>query len=136
MNSDLEATYGCDPASVAPARRWAHEVLSRRLGVYDMIDDAVLVVSELVTNAIRADCSQVLVRIAVESDAVRIGVFDDAAGIPEQRDVSASAPAGRGLKIVAAVARQWGVRPRRTDGRPGKEVWARVALDRRPSQLT
>lgn len=136
MNSDLETTYRCDPAAVAPARRWAYDALSQRLGMDDVIDDAVLVVSELVTNAIRAHCSQISIRIVVENDTVRIGVLDDASGSPEQQDVAADAAAGRGLKIVAAVARQWGVRPQNREGRPGKEVWARLSFDHRPSQLT
>ena len=134
MNSDLEATYRCDPADVAPARRWVYQALCNLLDVGDVVDDAVLVVSELVTNAIRAECSQILVRIAVEPDAIRIGVLDDADGSPRPQDVGIGSAAGRGLKIVAAVSRQWGVRPRRDDGHPGKEVWARLSLDNRPSQ--
>jgi anti-sigma regulatory factor (Ser/Thr protein kinase) len=136
MNPDLEATYRCDPGVVGPARRWAYEMLCSRLPVGDVLDDAVLVVSELVTNAIRAECSQISIRIAVEADAVLIGVVDDATGSPRQEDVSTTAAAGRGLKIVAAVSRQWGVRPRRGDGHAGKEVWARLSLDGRPSQLS
>jgi hypothetical protein len=70
----------------------------------------------------------VSVGIAVEPDAVRVGVTDDADGIPQQLDVSEFDTAGRGLQIVAAVARQWGVRPLGMDGRPAKEVWARLSL--------
>ena len=136
MNSDLEVTYRCDPGAVAPARQWTYETLCNRLRVGDVVDDAVLVVSELVTNAVRAECSQISIRIAFESDAVRIGVLDDAAGSPHEEDVAITSAAGRGLKIVAAVSHQWGVRPRRTDGRPGKEVWARLSLDHRSSQLS
>lgn len=136
MNSDLEATYRCDPAAVAPARRWAYQALSQRVGAKDAVDDAVLVVSELVTNAVRAESSQVLVHLEVESNAILVGVLDDAAGSPRQQDVAATAPAGRGLNIVAAVARQWGVRPRRADGLAGKEVWARIALDARTPRLS
>ena len=123
-------------AAVAPARRWTYETLCSRLVLDDVVEDAVLVVSELVTNAIRAQCSQISVRIAVEPDAVRIGVLDDAEGSPRQQDVTSTSAAGRGLKIVAAVSRQWGVRPRHDDGRPGKEVWARLSLDGRRSALS
>jgi anti-sigma regulatory factor (Ser/Thr protein kinase) len=131
MSYDAVASYGCDPNQVAPARRWTHQALSQRLGdgtADDVVQDAVLVVSELVTNAIRAACSQVSVGIAVEPDAVRVGVTDDADGIPQQLDASEFDTAGRGLQIVAAVARQWGVRPIGMDGRPAKEVWARLSL--------
>jgi anti-sigma regulatory factor (Ser/Thr protein kinase) len=134
MRYDAVATYDCGPGEVAPARRWAEQALSQRLldgpdGFGDgVVEDAVLVISELVTNAIRADCSQVEVGIAVEPDAVRVGVVDDAQGTPQPRSTTGGDVAGRGLQIVAAVARQWGVRPAGLDGRPAKEVWALLPL--------
>jgi anti-sigma regulatory factor (Ser/Thr protein kinase) len=139
MKYDAVATYDCGPGQVAPARRWAHQALSQRLAdgadsaeiIADgVVEDAVLVISELVTNAIRADCSQVEVGITVERDAVLVGVVDDAAGTPQPRSATGGDVAGRGLQIVAAVARQWGVRPAGLGGRPAKEVWASLPLRR------
>lgn len=131
MRYDVVATYDCGPGEVAPARRWAQQALSQRLADGSMdgvVEDAVLVISELVTNAIRAQCSHVEIGIAVESDAVLVGVVDDASGIPQERAVSSADASGRGLKIVAAVARQWGVRPISLDGHSAKEVWAMLPL--------
>lgn len=137
MKYDAVATYDCGPGEVAPARRWAHQALSQRLAdgsdnlgdfADGVVEDAVLVISELVTNAIRADCSQVEVGIAVEPDALIVGVVDDAHGTPQPRPTTGADVAGRGLQIVAAVARQWGVRPAGLDGRPAKEVWASLPL--------
>jgi two-component sensor histidine kinase len=132
MSYDDVVTYGCDPAEVGPARRWTECALVTRLpgDATAVVDDAVLVVSELLTNAIRASCSAVSIGIAVEADAVRVAVRDDAQGVPTPRQPDPAEPAGRGLTIVAAVARQWGVRPCEVDGREGKEVWARLSLSR------
>ena len=134
MRYDDVVRYGCDPADVGPARRWTERALMTRLPdtASAVVGDAVLVVSELVTNAIRAHCSAVAVGIAVEPDSVRVAVSDNAAGTPTPKQAAPEEPAGRGLAIVAAVARQWGVRPCDIDGREGKEVWARLSLTREP----
>lgn len=135
MSYDDVVTYGCDPADVGSARRWTERALITRLpdDATAVVDDAVLIVSELLTNAIRASCSAVSIGIAVEPDSIRVAVSDDASGTPTPRHAGPGEPAGRGLSIVAAVARQWGVRPCAVDGREGKEVWARLLLTRGPA---
>jgi|SRR5579875_1533426 len=137
MRYDVAKTYDCAPGEVAPARRWAQQALLQLLadsaveGSPDgVVEDAVLVISELVTNAIRADCSQVEVGIALEDDAVLVAVVDDARGTPQPRTAAGGDVAGRGLHIVAALSRQWGVRPVELGGRPAKEVWAMLPLRR------
>jgi serine/threonine-protein kinase RsbW len=83
-----------------------------------------LVVSELVTNALRAGCSSADLNIEVGSEAVRVGVIDDGPGVPVVQLAEPEDVRGRGLFLVAALAEDWGVR--RTER--GKEVWAALPL--------
>jgi two-component sensor histidine kinase len=106
-------------------------VLRRSLGdnsrSREVIDDAELVVSELMTNAIDADCGDAELTVTVATDgAVRIEVEDDALGLPQEAVVPLSAPRGRGLALVAALSTRWGYekKPR------GKRVWAELPARR------
>jgi anti-sigma regulatory factor (Ser/Thr protein kinase) len=119
-----------EAASTAIVRRH----LARDLASYDLpadaIDDAVLVASELVGNAVRhtrATGSATLdVSWDVDSSGVRVCVGDPSDEQPHLRIVGDDEPKGRGLKIVAAMADEWGVER----GARGKTVWAHVPLQR------
>jgi sigma-B regulation protein RsbQ len=73
-------------------------------------DDAVLVVSELVTNAVRAGARHCSVELQLAADAIEIVVFDDAPGSPHLMAPDELADHGRGLPIVNALAQRWRVR--------------------------
>jgi anti-sigma regulatory factor (Ser/Thr protein kinase) len=82
-------------------------------------DDALLLTSELVTNAVLHGRSEVCVEVAVRDRVVRIVVLDENSRHPQPVPQDADALDGRGLALVDAVAEQWGV-----DDRPlGKAVW-------------
>lgn len=83
------------------------------------------VVSELVTNSVRAGAQTILVQLVLGRARLRIEVTDDVAGWPRLRTPRPDDPTGRGLTLVAALADGWGVSP--IPG-PGKLVWATVAL--------
>ena len=83
-----------------------------------------MVVSELVTNAIRADASTIQLEVGRVGGLFRIGVIDDAHGTPKLAEPDPTAPAGRGLRIVDALSARWGVEPAGT----GKRVWAELDL--------
>jgi anti-sigma regulatory factor (Ser/Thr protein kinase) len=122
MSFRSNASFPCDPASPGLARTWAAEQLtaaSTRPTPPTIVDDAVLVVSELVTNALRAGFS-CAVTIEVGVDALRVGVVDDGPGLPVVHIAQPDDVSGRGLFLVAALSSDWGVR--RTGN--GKEVWA------------
>ena len=87
-------------------------------------DDAVLVVSELTTNAILHANSTVRVGLHLVEDVLRVEVYDDLATRPRARSAGDEAAGGRGLHLVATLARRWGVQ-RRDEG---KCVWAEVLL--------
>lgn len=105
------------PAEARTAMRHLREALGRRF------DDALLIVTELVTNGIvhGPGTGSIVVSTAVEGDMVRIEVIDEGDSFEPS---TASPTMGRGLAIVAGLAAQWGVDPES----PCK-VWAHLILD-------
>ena len=95
-----------------------------RLSCAHAVDDATLVVSELVTNAIRAGARRVGVDLSRDAGLLRIRVSDDGAGWPRVGRPGPTAQSGRGLVLVAAVAEDWGVERLAS----GKEVWAELSV--------
>lgn len=115
------------PASVALARqRLAADLVAA--GIFDgAVGDAVLVVSELLSNAIRharpLPGANIQVAWAVDDDAVEVAVSDGGAHTrPAAARATVSSLGGRGLDIVEVLATTWGVR---TDD-AGLTVWAVV----------
>jgi CheY-like chemotaxis protein/anti-sigma regulatory factor (Ser/Thr protein kinase) len=112
-----------EPASVADARKFVSNTFASWGIDDDLIDDALIVVSELVTNAVRHARTPCEVHLTVDDTAVRISVLDTGEGTPDPRPFSDSKPHGRGLHIVGALSRAWGV-----DRMPeGKLVWAEMS---------
>ena len=113
------------PASVAVARQRLTADLDAAGVVQAAVGDAVLVVSELLSNAIRharpLPGASVQVAWAVDDGAVEVAVSDGGAPTrPYPAHASVSALGGRGLDIVEYLSRTWGVR---TDP-DGLTVWA------------
>jgi anti-sigma regulatory factor (Ser/Thr protein kinase) len=116
----------CAPASVAVARRRLAAELTAA-GIFDgIVCDAVLVVSELLSNAIRhaRPLPGQNLRLALTDGAVEIAVTDGGAVTrPMTAQATVSSLGGRGLDIVDYLARSWGVRTDDT----GLTVWAVMA---------
>jgi anti-sigma regulatory factor (Ser/Thr protein kinase) len=95
----------------------------------DIAEDALLIVSELVTNAVRHGRPEIVLNLDVHGDRIRIEVSDSSDQLPlvPVNQPAADRPTGRGLLIVAATASDWGIA--RLAGRPGKSVWAELRLD-------
>lgn len=120
------------PSSVAVARRALAEDLDGRGVPHPVVDDALLVLSELLSNALRharpLPSGRVRVRWAVTRNGVEIEVTDGGAPTsPLPRPPSPTATGGRGLGIVGELTRDWGVH--QDGGRT--TVWA-VVTTRRP----
>jgi anti-sigma regulatory factor (Ser/Thr protein kinase) len=132
------AAHDYRPTLAVPAagRRFCREHLDQVLTDTppreDVISDAELIVSELLTNAVRAGCRTARLGLAVHRDLVRISVADDAPGTPHHRrpgDVVDRTPGGWGLWLLDEIAEAWAVETLI----PGKEVWAELAV---PLELT
>ncbi|GHE06205.1 ATP-binding protein [Streptomyces alanosinicus] len=116
------------PAAVSTARRVVRELLAA-WGVPDgPRADAVLVTSELVTNAlVHTAGDRIVCRLHDTADRTRIEVEDREGGpaLPVARRPGPEDPHGRGLLLVEALSRDWGVTP--IPGRPARVVWAELA---------
>ena len=88
----------------------------------DWTYDAVLVVSELVTNALMHGGGCVGIDVQAHDGAVAIGIADGSAVIPRPRPSGGDASGGRGLRLVEALSEQWGVE----NHHGGKRVWVRL----------
>lgn len=117
-------TFPAIPAQVAEARRF----LAGLLDAGPAADDAVLCLSELASNAAQHSRSgqpggSFTVRVRLDGAELRVAVADgggrwDSAGTADDQH-------GRGLTIVTALARAWGVRDT-SDG--GRAVWFELTL--------
>lgn len=118
------------PGSPARARRLARTRLADWSVCADTCESAVLVVSELVTNAVvHTASSRVVCELADHDGMVRIAVRDEGCGPgePHPAQQRPDEEHGRGLLLVAALCRAWGAQ----EYGPGLLVWAE--LDRGPT---
>jgi signal transduction histidine kinase len=113
-----------ETASVPLARRLATDALTdvpqRTLEV------VALVVSELVTNCLRHAGTDLHLKVTQRSDHVQVEVSDHGRGRPARKSPPPSVAHGRGLQIVQALTRGWGVVPAAAGA--GKTVWCSVAI--------
>ncbi|HTX62873.1 MAG TPA: MEDS domain-containing protein [Acidimicrobiales bacterium] len=112
--------FAAEGGAPAAARTFALGELRIRDG--SVADRAALVVSELATNAVRHGGTPFSVTLSSLADCVRISVRDGRADLPMLRGFSSTETGGRGLHIVDALCRDWGISPRRD----GKVVWAEL----------
>ncbi|MFD8379937.1 SpoIIE family protein phosphatase [Streptomyces sp. NPDC059679] len=111
-----------EPAVVARARRYATDQLVA-WGLDEAVFTTELVVSELVTNAIRHAQAPVQLRLIHDRDLI-CEVSDGSNTAPRLRRARVFDEGGRGLLLVAQLARRWGTR----HGPTGKTIWAEQAL--------
>ncbi|MFE9251752.1 ATP-binding protein [Streptomyces sp. NPDC007088] len=127
MARSAQLVMASSPESVTLARRYAAETVKHLAP--DCPDeqayDVVVLVSELVTNAVRYGTEpgdSVLLALSSRAGQVRIEIHDPSRRRPRRRRTPSRGQRGRGLEIVDALAQSWG-----TGHRPlGKFVWAVV----------
>ena len=120
---NLQVTLPTDDGAVRLARRVTRDVLARwRLD--HVQDTAVLLVSELVTNAVRhaRDTYAIALDLEIGATWLRIEVQDADPRWPKPRIPDRLDESGFGLVLVDALAGNWGVRQTAT----GKAVWAEL----------
>lgn len=114
------------PAGVRQARaavQRAMEGLSE-----EQVETALLLTSEVVTNAFLHARTQVDLMVEVSDEVVRVGVRDASSVMPRVKNYRSSSTTGRGLHLLDSLAASWGVDP--TDS--GKTVWFEVSAAGRP----
>ncbi|MFD7631875.1 SpoIIE family protein phosphatase [Streptomyces sp. NPDC059851] len=118
------AYWFLDPEETAPgrARRFARRALGR-WGLEELEDSVELLVSEVVTNAVRYAERPVTLRL-LRTDVLRCEVGDDSPQLPRQRRARETDEGGRGLFLVNRMARRWGA----TRLSSGKVVWFELPL--------
>jgi hypothetical protein len=156
-----QRTPGMDPKSVSTARDFCLSTM-RRWGVQDRSDDVAVVVSELLTNALRHGVPQTQTQLPDQAQAqpraqaragtpapsrwpVRLGlvqpghfvlcaVADPSPRLPEPKEPDYLAESGRGLHVISALSDRWGCT---APTEAGKVVWAlfSVHLDQNQPDL-
>lgn len=115
-----------DPIEVARARAVVREQL-HDWGLAGLVPTAELMVSELVTNAVRHSHSRPVALRLVRGDHLLFEVEDDDHDLPTLRNAGPADEFGRGLRVVSTLAREWGTSRTKT----GKTVWCELTLPRR-----
>lgn len=105
----------CRRIGAAKLRRWS---------MPGLVEDARVLTSELVTNALEHGDgrSDIVVRFVIVTDRFVIAVDDGSPGKALVRQADAEDEAGRGMLLVAALATQWGVSP------DGSITWCSLAM--------
>jgi anti-sigma regulatory factor (Ser/Thr protein kinase) len=88
------------------------------------IENAEIIASELATNAVRHAQSPFRVGLVCADDSLRISVRDASFALPVRLTPDGVLVGGRGVQLVAALAREWGTR----DEPDGKTVWAELTI--------
>lgn len=107
--------------SVPLARRFAATQLKNSSGD---VDTAVLLVSEVVTNAVLHARSEVVLSVEDLGDVVRVEVSDSSPMPPRLHNFAVESATGRGLRMLDQLARSWGVDTPATGS--GKVIWFEV----------
>jgi len=132
-----ELALAAVPSAVRFSRVFAWQTL-QRWQLDCLVEDAELITSELVTNALQAtglttaperwsqltDLAMIQVRLTRYESAVLIGVWDRSPAVPVFRTPADDEEGSRGLAIVEALADEWGYQ----HVSEGKIVWARLAI--------
>lgn len=128
--ADIRATkLPPDPASVPAARHFATEAIID-LGAEEAAAEAQLLVSELATNAVVHAGTGIRLTVMREGDCLRIEVRDDDPTVPPVPSTMPpeTATGGRGILLVDALAREWGVNA----NEKGKTIWFELSPSREP----
>jgi anti-sigma regulatory factor (Ser/Thr protein kinase) len=126
VEMEHRATFELAPEAASRARAVVNDELGRRAVPGKVLEDATLLVSELVTNAVRhaprAGSPEVELRLKVDPERVRVVVSDPGAGfVAAARLPTASESSGWGLYLVDRIADRWGV-----ISKDRNEVWFEI----------
>ena len=131
LPEDHHATWTFEPklTAVREARAMLAEPM-KRWDLEDMLPTTELLVSELVTNAIRYSQGEVTLRL-VNEKALVCEVLDNSAALPRLRQANGEDENGRGLQVVRQLSKRWGARR----SPAGKVVWCEQPLPGVPGPM-
>lgn len=118
---DAEVTLPSGPEGASFARRATARAAELWRLDREMTETALLLVSELATNAIRHGTPPVRLSLRLDADRLRVEVTDSSPQLPRLRRPGPDQASGRGLHIVQQLAARWGAHV--TGSRLGKTVW-------------
>lgn len=87
-----------------------------------LLEPAVLLVSELVTNAVLHGGPPLVVEVDCDEVSLQVRVRDGGTALPVQREAGDDAESGRGMRLLEVLSDDWGVEP----SADGKTVWFRL----------
>jgi DNA-binding NarL/FixJ family response regulator len=114
---------GASLTSAREARAFTQSALTEWAVAAEIVDDVLLVVTELVNNAVTHALSGCELRISVSPLSLRIEVIDQGSGTPDPLPPSATRNHGRGLHLIDALTAAWGYEPIESGG---TMVWAEL----------
>lgn len=106
----------------------AREFVRNSLGTRVIDDSSVaeLLVSELVTNAIRHGLPPIVLQVENQSEGIKVRVRDASTDLPNKLNASDDDESGRGVQLVDVLSDDWGVDL--DDDGNGKEVWFSLSV--------
>ena len=113
--------FSCRAESVTAARRFVRETLSEQAEA--VVDAVELMSCELVTNSVQHAQTDFEVEVHDQHGEIRVEVSDAGRGRPTLRSPTSQQSSGRGLRIVEALSKAWGV----VAGEDGTRVWFTVS---------
>lgn len=125
------ATFAPEADNAGRARAALRQALDESGLAPAIVADALLVLGEIIGNAVRHARTEFTVSATVADGTLRLEVFDRDTRPPSLLGLDDDSTSGRGLHLVAAVATAWGWQTAEDDdGVSGKVVWAEVRIDR------
>ncbi len=124
LSADAKVPHRVD--SIPAARLFLAALLEGWDVADQVIDEASLLATELMANAVEHGSGVVHLEIEVQDGLLRVGVHDGAVELPVQRDVTETDLGGRGIWLVQSIARDWGSDS--SGEAPGKTVWFELTI--------
>ena len=119
-----------ESTACAAGRRFVGEHLARWRVPAQVSDEAVLLTSELIANALRHAPPPLCLQVSVDDSVVRVQVHDSDPVVPVLIRPDFTSRGSRGVWLIDTLATRWGVQAQP----PGKEVWFEISLTPRHDQ--
>ncbi|WP_090012562.1 ATP-binding protein [Lentzea albidocapillata] len=120
--AEVRVILTAEGGSCARARQVVREAAASWGLSEDLVDDAQLVVTELVSNGIDHGEGPITLTVSRKAGGMLVEVHDESSELPQLRPVDPSSPRGRGMQLVRALSVNWGTTPQSG----GKVVWAQL----------